>query len=339
MRLQPHTKFVLPDSLNATEPPEARGLSRDQVKLLVAEGSTVTHTRFDRIGEHLRPGDLLLVNTSATLPAAVDGSSGVAPVTVHFSTALDDGTWVIELRDGGSPMFSGTAGDRVELPEGVLTLLSPYQPDSNRLWRAKPPVPDVLRYLQRHGRPISYKYVGRRWPLASYQTVFAREPGSAEMPSAARPFSFELVSRLASKGVLIAPILLHCGVSSLESHEPPLPERYDVQAHTARLVNWVKANGGRVVAVGTTAVRAIESAVQPDGAVAASHGWTDLVLGPDHPVSVVDGIITGLHAPDASHLLLLESVVGGDLVQRAYDGALDHGYLWHEFGDSCLLLR
>jgi S-adenosylmethionine:tRNA ribosyltransferase-isomerase len=343
VRVHPHTRFVLPDALNATEPPEARGLSRDQVKLLVAEGSTVTHTRFDRIGEHLRPGDLLLVNTSGTLPAAVDGSwisgSGVESVVVHFSTALDDGTWVVELRHGGAPMFHGTAGDHVELPEGVLTLLSPYQPGSNRLWRAKPPVTDVIGYLQRYGRPITYKYVGQQWPLASYQTVFAREPGSAEMPSAARPFSFELVSHLASQGVLIAPILLHCGVSSLESHEPPLPERYDVPAHTARLVNWVKANGGRVIAVGTTAVRAIESAVRPDGSVTAAHGWTDLMLGPDHPVRVVDGLVTGMHAPEASHLLLLESVVGGSTVQRAYDAALDEHYLWHEFGDSCLLLR
>jgi S-adenosylmethionine:tRNA ribosyltransferase-isomerase len=341
--LHPHTRFVLPDSLNATEPPEARGIARDQVKLLVAEGSAVTHTRFDRIGEHLWPGDLLLVNTSATLAAAVDGSwitrSGVAPVVVHFSTALDDGTWVVELRTAVGPMLDGTAGDRVELPEGVLTLLAPLQAESNRLWIAKPPVFDVPGYLERNGRPITYQYVDQRWPLASYQTVFAREPGSAEMPSAARPFSFELVSHLASQGVLIAPILLHCGVSSLESHEPPLSERYDVPAHTARLVNWVKANGGRVIAAGTTAVRAIESAAIPDGTVTASLGWTDLVLGPDRPVHVVDGLITGLHAPEASHLLLLESVVGGDVVQRVYDEALRHDYLWHEFGDSCLLLR
>ncbi|WP_406049707.1 S-adenosylmethionine:tRNA ribosyltransferase-isomerase [Kribbella sp. NBC_00889] len=343
MTVHPQIRFVLPDSLNASEPPEARGLSRDQVRLLVAEGSTITHTRFDRIGEHLRPGDLLLVNTSGTLPAAVDGSwitgAGVAPVVVHFSTALDDGTWVVELRDARSPMLGGTAGDQVETPEGVLTLLAPYQSESNRLWRATPPVPDVLGYLARHGRPISYSYVGRRWPLASYQTVFAREPGSAEMPSAARPFSFELVSHLAAQGVLIAPILLHCGVSSLESYEPPLPERYDVPEHTARLVNWVRANGGRVIAVGTTAVRAIESAVTSDGTVTRSNGWTDLVLGPDHPSRVVDGLITGMHAPEASHLLLLESVAGPDAVQRAYTAALNEHYLWHEFGDACLLLR
>ncbi|TCC11801.1 S-adenosylmethionine:tRNA ribosyltransferase-isomerase [Kribbella soli] len=332
--VHPHTRFDLPEALNAGEPPEARGLSRDHVKLLVAEGSTVTHTRFDRIGEHLRPGDLLLVNTSTTLPAAVDSSS----YTVHFSTPLDDGTWVVELRNSGAPMFDGTAGDRVELPEGALTLLAPYQ-GSRRLWIAKPPVADVLGYLQRHGRPITYNYVDKRWPLASYQTVFARDPGSAEMPSAARPFSFELVSHLASQGVLIAPILLHCGVSSLESHEPPQPERYDVPAHTARLVNWVKANGGRVIAVGTTAVRAIESATTPDGTVTPAHSWTDLILGPERPPHVVDGLITGWHAPEASHLLLLESVAGPDQVQRAYDAAVQGRYLWHEFGDSCLMLR
>lgn len=335
MKVHPHTRFVLPEALNAGEPPEARGLSRDQVKLLVAEGSTITHSRFDRLGEHLRPGDLLLVNTSGTLAAAVDGS----PYTVHFSAPLDNGTWVVELRDGGAPMFDGTAGQEVELPEGVLTLLAPYQSGANRLWIAKPPVADVFGYLQRHGRPITYGYVGKRWPLASYQTVFAREPGSAEMPSAARPFSFELVSRLAAQGVLIAPIVLHCGVSSPESHEPPMAERYDVPAHTARLVNWVKSNGGRVIAVGTTAVRAIESATTADGTVAPSHGWTELVLSPERPPQVVDGLITGWHAPEASHLLLLESVTGATQVQRAYDTAIEHHYLWHEFGDSCLLLR
>lgn len=345
MRVHPRTRFTLPDELNAAEPPEARGLARDKVRLLVADGSAVTHTRFDRLGEHLRPGDLLVVNTSATLAAAVDGtritSAGAHPVVVHFSTRLDDGTWVIELRtapDAGSPILEASAGERVELPDGALTLLSPYDESGTRLWRARPPVRDMITYLWRYGRPIAYKYVGKRWPLESYQTVFAHEPGSAEMPSAGRPFSFELVSELASSGVLIAPILLHTGVSSLESYEPPMAEHYDVPAHTARLVNWVRANGGRVIGVGTTAVRAIESAVQPDGSVAASSGWTNLVLAPDRPAAVVDGLITGLHAPDASHLLLLEAVAGSEVVQHAYDAALERGYLWHEFGDICMLL-
>lgn len=345
MKVHPRTSFTLPDELNAAEPPEARGLARDQVKLLVATHSGVTHTKFDRLGDHLRPGDLLVVNTSGTLAAAVDGTwisrSGVQPVVVHFSTNLDDGTWVVELRtapDAGSPVLDAAPGDRVELPDGTLTLLSPYGSTIRRLWRSRPPVRDVPAYLARHGRPIAYKYVNRRWPLESYQTVFASEPGSAEMPSAGRPFSFELVSHLAAAGVLFAPILLHCGVSSLDSHEPPMAERYDVPAHTARLVNWVHANGGRVIGVGTTAVRAIESAVQPDGSVAASSGWTELVLGPDRPARVVDGLVTGMHAPEASHLLLLEAVAGGDLVQRSYDAALERGYLWHEFGDTCLLL-
>lgn len=345
MKVHPHTRFSLPDELSAAEPPESRGLARDQVKLLVAEGSTVTHTRFDRLGDHLRAGDLLLVNTSGTLAAAVDGtwitSSAMRPVVVHFSTGLDDGTWVVELRttpDAGSPVLDASPGDRVELPEGVLTLLAPYDPANSRLWRSRPPVRDVIGYLAQYGRPIAYKYVGRRWPLEAYQTVFAAESGSAEMPSAGRPFSFELVSRLVSAGVLMAPILLHTGVSSLDSHEPPMAERFDVPAQTAGLVNWVRANGSRVIGVGTTAVRAIESAVQPDGSVAAARGWTELVLGPDRPARVVDGLITGMHAPEASHLLLLEAVAGGAVVQRAYDAALERGYLWHEFGDICLLL-
>lgn len=345
MKVRPRTRFTLPGELNAAEPPEARGLSRDQVKLLVSTGAGVTHTRFDRLGEHLRPGDLLVVNTSGTLAAAVDGQwaggSGVRPVVVHFSTGLDDGTWVVELRTGGSaesPVLDAAPGDRIEVPGGAVTLLAPYGSAIRRLWRSRPPASDVPRYLARHGRPIAYQYVDRRWPLEAYQTVFAHQYGSAEMPSAGRPFSFELVSRLTAAGVLFAPILLHTGVSSLDSHEPPLAERYDVPAHTARLVGWVRANGGRVIGVGTTAVRAIESAARTDGSVEASSGWTDLVLGPDRQARVVDGLITGMHAPEASHLLLLEAVAGGDLVQRSYDAALEQGYLWHEFGDTCLLL-
>ena len=366
MIAEPRTRFVLPDELNAAEPPEARGLNRDQVRLMVATGDGVEHAAFGDLGNYLRPGDLLVVNTSGTFAAAVDGTriapDGVQPVVVHFSTPLDDGDWVVELRtapDAAHPMLDARPGERVELAAGTLHLVAPYNPGPGpatnsrtrtdapggtaylgggvRLWRARAGMA-VPEFLARHGRPIAYSYVADRWPLASYQTVFATEPGSAEMPSAGRPFSTEVVTRLVTAGVLIAPITLHTGVSSLESHEPPAAERYDVPAATAELVAWTKVRGGRVVAVGTTVVRALETAARPDGSIAASRGWTELVLGPDRPAYVVDGLVTGMHAPDASHLLLLEAVAGAPLVQRAYDAALERRYLWHEFGDLTLLL-
>ncbi|WIY02882.1 S-adenosylmethionine:tRNA ribosyltransferase-isomerase [Amycolatopsis mongoliensis] len=329
-------RFDLPDELSASAPPEARGVARDEVRLLVASPSGVHHTVFSSLGSHLLPGDLLVVNTSGTLPAAVDAGRGGRPVVVHFSTSLDDGSWVVELRAPGGPLLDGREGEHLELPGGAsLTLLGPAAPGSSRLWRAavsaEGPVPGFLAAV---GRPIRYGYVPRAWPLSDYQTVFAREPGSAEMPSAARPFSASLVTRLVTDGVLFAPLVLHTGVSSPEAGEPPQAERFRVPATTAALVSWVRSRGGRVIAVGTTAARALESAA--DG---AAEGWTDLVLGPDRPARVVDGIITGLHAPEASHLLLLAAVAGHDLVQRAYDAAVERRYLWHEFGDVSLLLR
>ncbi|MET8845378.1 S-adenosylmethionine:tRNA ribosyltransferase-isomerase [Amycolatopsis sp. NPDC004625] len=333
-----NVRFDLPPDLSASAPPEARGLARDGVRLLVASPAGVHHTVFSSLGEHLRPGDLLVVNTSGTLPAAVDALRDGRPVVVHFSTSLDDGSWVVELRAPGGPLLDGRPGERLGLPGGAsLTLLAPVVPGAARLWRAEVP-PEVTRFLAEAGRPIRYGYVPRAWPLADYQTVFAREPGSAEMPSAARPFTPELVTRLVTDGVLVAPLLLHTGVSSPEAGEPPQAERFRVPAATAALVAWVRGRGGRVIAVGTTVARALESA-SDGGAIGPAEGWTDLVLGPDRPAAVVDGIVTGLHAPEASHLLLLEAVAGADVVQRAYDAAVAQRYLWHEFGDVFLLLR
>jgi S-adenosylmethionine:tRNA ribosyltransferase-isomerase len=341
------TAFALPDELSATEPPERRGVCRSCIRLLVAQPDGVAHATFGDLPQFLAAGDLVVVNTSGTLAAAVDG---VRPdgtrVPVHFSTELDDGTWVVEVRspDGAGPLRDVTRGELVVLPDRVpLTLLAAH-PDprvetGSRLWRAAVGLAMPVRaYLLRHGRPISYGYLRDRLPLDDYQTVFARVHGSAEMPSAGRPFTQQLVTDLVTSGVLIAPIVLHAGVSSLELGEAPQPERYAVPEHTARLVRETRQAGGRVVAVGTTVTRALESAVGPGGRIQASAGWTDLVLGPQRPAQVVDGLITGWHAPEASHLLLLEAVAGTELVQQAYDAALAERYLWHEFGDSALLL-
>jgi S-adenosylmethionine:tRNA ribosyltransferase-isomerase len=357
---QPQTRFSLPDELAAAEPPEARGLARDAIRLLAATSTTIEHARFADLERYLRAGDLLVVNTSATRAAAVDGvHPRLGPVVVHFSTSLDDGSWVIELRSAplaATPIRNASPGNQIRLPDDVtLTLTESYPAGTaqSRLWRAHSAgtrtegTRTVQQLLARHGRPIRYGYLSAEWPLQAYQTVFADQAdpeASAEMPSAGRPFSTGLVTRLVSRGVLFAPITLHAGVSSLEHKESPLAERYRVPARTAQLVNWTHRTGwnrqlsGRVIAVGTTVTRALETATDPHGRVHPGEGWTDLVLGPDRPVRGIDGLITGMHDPDASHLLLLEAVAGPELVQRAYDAALDQRYLWHEFGDSCLLI-
>lgn len=337
-------EFTLPAELAAHAPPEARGLPRDGVRMLVsrAASGTITDHRFTDLPRLLLPGDLLVVNTSRTLPAAVLASPGLA---VHFSTGLPDGSWLVEPRipAGKSSIPNGTQEPPhvIALPGGAtLTLLGRA---TARLWRARLSAA-VLPYLLRHGEPIRYQYAARRWPLSSYQTVFGRLPGSAEMPSAARPFSPAVVTELAARGITIAPVTLHCGVSSLEAGEDPYPEQYDVPPATARLVNLTRQSGGRVIAVGTTVVRALETAARvagtPGGAarVAAQAGWTSHVVTPETGLRVVNGLLTGLHEPRSSHLRMLAAFHGQDLLRECYDAALAHRYLWHEFGDVHLLL-
>ncbi|MER7281324.1 S-adenosylmethionine:tRNA ribosyltransferase-isomerase [Dactylosporangium sp. NPDC000244] len=327
--------FALPAELEAREPPEARGLARDEVRLLVASPQGLSHHRFDALPELLRAGDVLVVNTSGTLAAAVR-VVGV-PLSLHFSTRLPDGRWAVEVRGPDRRPHPGAPGE-LRLPGGAgVTLEEPYT--HGRLWAAavRTPVP-VPEFLRRYGEPIRYPYVRRRWPLEAYQTVFAREPGSAEMPSAARPFSERVVTRLVAAGVQFAPLLLHTGVASPEAHERPYPEWFAVPPTTARLVNDARAAGGRIIAVGTTAVRALESAAAPGGTVAAREGYTSLVVTPDRGVTVVDGLLTGFHEPRASHLDLLAAVAAPAVLAAAYDAAVRERYLWHEFGDVNLLL-
>jgi S-adenosylmethionine:tRNA ribosyltransferase-isomerase len=339
------TTFTLPDDLIAAEPPEARGLARDGVRLLVARADGVEHARFRDLPNVLQPGDLLVVNTSATLSAAVDGiRPGGEPVVVHFSTPLGPSHHVVELRAAGGPVRNLCEDEIVYLPGGARIELVAAHPDPNRangsrLWRASVRVEGRLEdYLSRYGRPITYDNLAGMWPLSDYQTIFARHKGSAEMPSAARPFTHELLADLIAGGVNIAPVVLHTGVSSLEIGEPPQEERFEVPSSTAWLVNQTRAAGNLVVAVGTTVTRALETVARPNGTIAPRHGRTDLILSSERPARVVDALITGWHASDASHLSLLEAVAGSELVQRAYDVAIEASYLWHEFGDSCLFI-
>jgi S-adenosylmethionine:tRNA ribosyltransferase-isomerase len=331
--------FELPRRLEATEPPP----ERDRVRMLVASRAGIRHARFLDLPDLLEPGDLLVVNASATLPAALPVDDRLR---VHLSTPLpeppgrswpEDGheRWVVELRDGDAPHRGGRAGERLPLPAGGrLELLAPYL-GGRRLWAARLTLPEPLHaYLDRHGEPIRYRHLPEPRPLADFQTIFATEPGSAEMPSAGRPFSERVLERLEDRGIAVATIVLHAGVSSLERGEAPYPERFRVPAAAAAAVNAAT----RVIAVGTTVVRALESAAGEDGAVRAAEGWTRLLVGPERGVRVVGGILTGWHEPDASHLLMLEAIGGRALVERSYAAALVDGYRWHEFGDSHLLL-
>ena len=321
--------FELPRSLEATAPPRRR----DAVRLMVArrDGGPIEHRHFYELPDLLEPGDLLVVNQSATLPAAVPA----AGAKVHFSTrapGLDPSWRVVEVRsEDGSRPRRARAGERIKLRGGAtLELVAPYL-GGGRLMLARLDVSaPVESYLQLHGEPIRYEYVSERWPLREYQNVYATTPGSAEMPSAGRPFTRELIAQLAATGVLMAKITLHAGVSSPESHEPAFPEQFEVPELTARLIERAR---GRVIAVGTTVVRALETT----GGRAGS-GWTKLVIGPERAVRVVDGLITGWHEPQASHLHMLEAIAGRELLRRSYEQALADGYRWHEFGDSHLIL-
>ncbi|HEV2343717.1 MAG TPA: S-adenosylmethionine:tRNA ribosyltransferase-isomerase [Actinocrinis sp.] len=345
--------FAVPDELSAHEPPEARGVRRDQVRMLVGRraGLRFSHHTAADLPQVLRPGDLLVVNNSATLPAALDATlSDGTQVALHVSNAEPDagGEHLVELRSRRQGTTAPFRADEsparpglvVTLPGGAVVELT--YGFTRRLWYARFRFPETMtmtQYLMRYGKPIRYSYVDRDWPLSAYQTVFAVEPGSSEMPSAARPFTPELVTALVARGILIAPITLHTGVASPEAHEAPYAERYGVPQSTARLVNQVRASGGRVIAVGTTVVRALESAVGRSGEVHAADGWTDLVITPQRGVHAVDGLLTGWHEPRASHLLMLEAVAGRPLLDLCYAEAIREHYLWHEFGDINLLLK
>jgi S-adenosylmethionine:tRNA ribosyltransferase-isomerase len=337
--------FTLDPAHEAHEPPEARGERRDAVRLLVSDGKAEPiEARFSALGELMNAGDLLVVNTSATVAGALDGRlPGGDPIVVHLSGELPGDLWLVEVRqpEGGStsPLLLERRADIELLSGGQIQLLTRFA-DSRRLWIAKLDLASQpLDYLCRHGRPIRYRHVAADWPLSFYQTIFGREPGSAEMPSASRPFTSELVTDLATRGVLIAPLLLHTGVSSLEGDERPYPERFRVPAPTAAMINHVRSDKGRVVAVGTTVVRALATVTDERGYVHPGQGWTDVVVSADRPVSSLDGLLTGWHEPESTHLQMLEAFADTDDLASAYQVALDHGYLWHEFGDSHLLLR
>lgn len=337
--------FYRPAELQATAPPEARGLARDEVRLLVSSAEGHTHAHFKDLADFLNPGDLLVVNRSATLPASLPAVGRIGSFTLNLSTHYGAGLWLAEPR--WSPAVPGplplNRGDRIAIGSLGARLVAPH-PGLSRLWFVQMEG-DLNSVLFDAGRPIRYGYVEQPYPLSAYQTIFSAIPGSVEMPSAGRPFSQRVLRDLRQKGVEIRGLVLHTGVSSLEIEEETVEEHvlyaepFKVPQRTADAVNRAHAQGRRVIAVGTTVVRALESAWNEDeDGIRATCGFTRAYIHPGRRVHTVHGLITGLHDPLASHLAMLYAVAGQERVQEGYAEAVQHSYLWHEFGDSHLLL-
>ena len=324
---------------SAIAPPEARGIARDGVRLLVSRDRGHEHAVFRDLPSLLPPGALLVVNRSATLPASLPATARFGSFVLNLSTRYGERLWLAEPRwtaavEGPVPIAVGEGFEAAGCP---ARLVAPF-----------PGVPrlafvafegSIERAMAEEGEPIRYDHVSPPYPpLAAYQTVFSEVPGSAEMPSAGRPFTPGVLAGLRRRGIRTMPVELHAGVSTLEGGEAGLvPGAVVVPPETAAAVNRARAAGEAVIAVGTTVVRALETAW--DGSrVQAIEGFTRRFVHAGRRVRSVDGLITGFHEPTASHIAMLEAVGGAALVRDAYRAAGRGGYLWHEFGDSHLIL-
>ncbi len=343
--------FTLPPELVAKEPPERRGLSRDHVRLLVIDRATneVTHTRFDHLGEYLRAGDLLVFNTSRTLPASLKGceATGEPCIELRLAEHLPDDSWLaLLICQQGDPFSCGLRqGMSISFAEGLTGIVLARDENIPRLWKIRfsKQGSELVDLLFRLGNPIRYEYVSAPWNLDYYQTVYAREPGSSEMPSAGRAFTWRLLFDLTRRGIMTAYLVLHTGLSSymddeLDAQHPASEEEYFISETAAGKINRQRQEGGRVIAVGTTVVRALESVADEKGLITAGHGYTRLRVTEEHKLKAVDGLLTGLHEPEASHLDLLTAFLPPEQIQSAYGEAVAQGYLWHEFGDLNLIL-
>jgi S-adenosylmethionine:tRNA ribosyltransferase-isomerase len=330
------TAVITPQLRDATAPPERRGIARDAVRMLVTDRQTGTqaHHRFFDLPSLLRPGDLLVVNDSATLPAALPARrANGESLTLHVSTMIDRRIFMVEPR---SPVLCGE--ELTFTHGGSVVMIAPVEPEHPRLWYGWFQLPQPMNaYLLSAGEPIRYGYVEERFPLDDYQTIFARELGSSEMPSAGRPFTARVLRGLRQRGVELATITLHCGIASFEAPERPGTERFAISPHAAGAINLARDQHRRVIAVGTTVVRALETAFH-DGQVIAASGWTDLIIERAHRLRSVDALITGFHHEGATHQWMLDAFLDGALLQNAYAEAAAHSYYRHEFGDVQLIV-
>lgn len=331
--------FYLPNELNASQPPERRGVRRDHVKLMVLDKITgkVKHDQFFRLMDYLKPGDLLVMNNSRTLPAILLAKilRDQQKVEIRLAKRRSEGIWDVlivseKVNLGDTLQFS---------PDLYATVIDLKETSPLKTIHFSKTGTELLNSIYTLGDPVRYEYINCEWELDYYQTVFASQPGSVEMPSAGRAFSWEMLFNLRRKGVGLEFIQLHTGLSyMLDDEYEPSPadnyEEYYLSQTTLEKVQKTRAAGGRVIAVGTTVVRALETAAK----TGVLSGETNLYINSQFPLKMVDGIITGFHEPKASHLDMLTAFVAQDILWKAYQEAIHRRYLWHEFGDMNLII-
>jgi S-adenosylmethionine:tRNA ribosyltransferase-isomerase len=293
----------------------------------------VQHTQFDKLGACLQPGDLLVFITSRTLPAALKGcgAPGGPCLEVRLAEHLPDDTWLaLLLCQHAEPFACGIRrGVQIAFGEGLAATVDARDATIPRLWKLRFSAsgPALIDLFYRVGRPIRYEYVSAPWDLNDYQTVYAKEPGSAEMPSAGRAFTWQGLFALKRQGIATAAVVLHTGLSSymddeLDRQHPASEEEYLIPPATAAKMHQTRRHGGRIIAVGTTVVRALESAAEATGEGQTCHGYTQLRITAAHVLKTVDGLLTGLHEPEASHLDLLTAFLPAEQIRAAYEEAV-----------------
>jgi S-adenosylmethionine:tRNA ribosyltransferase-isomerase len=336
--------FYLPSDLNASHPPERRGVRRDYVKMMVLDRQTgnVRHDQFYQLADYLLPGDLIVLNNSRTVPAILQarqkrGTQLIEDkVEIRLARRHDEAIWDVlivaeEVCLGDILQFStDLAAQVIHQKKGSPLKTIHFSKKGTELFN----------HIYALGEPIRYEYIQHEWELDYYQTVFASHPGSVEMPSAGRAFSWEMLFNLQRKGIQLEFIQLHTGLSyllddELESSPEENYEEYHLSEDTMKKIYKTKASGGRVIAVGTTVVRALETAALTK----QLSGITNLYINENFPLKLVDGIITGFHEPKASHLEMLTAFVPQEILFNAYHTAIKKSYLWHEFGDMNLILN
>lgn len=335
--------FYLPSELNASHPPERRGIRRDHVRMMVLDKKTgfVSHDNFFRLADYLNPGDLIVMNNSRTVPAILNASLYRHTKRIHKQVEIrlarrrNEETW-----DALIVTDDVQLGDILQFSSDLSAVVMDIKKDSPlKTISFSKKGTELFNCIYAIGEPVRYEYIHNKWGLDYYQTVFASHPGSVEMPSAGRAFSWELLFHLQRKGIELDFIQLHTGLSyllddELETSPTDNYEEYHLSENTIEKIRKTKASGGRVIAVGTTVVRALESA----GITGALNGVTNLYINQNFRLKMIDGIITGLHEPKASHLDMLTAFVPQHLLWNAYEEAIAQRYLWHEFGDMNLIL-